>query len=176
MGKIATDLMKTDGSVINPQEIQRAQEKEYLDNLIWCVRHAKKQVPCDDIKGHEECTTRDSMDGDFYVVGILKKEKLLENVIRNYWVPTITCPTPTYDQTLYKYDHRKDDIQFMWVIPDRETCLTLFENKDIVVPQERSLLQFIIDFYDGTLLQKAKRFNGESIYAGNLLQSTLDKI
>lgn len=175
MGQIAVDLQQSDCSTINPQEIQRAQEKEYLDNLIWCVKHAKKQFDCSKIEGHDECVERPSMDGDFFITVILKKEKLLENVLRNYFIPTIACPTPTYDQTLYKYDHKKDDIEFVWVIPDRETCLTLHENKDIVVPGEMHLLQFVLDFYGGKLYRKAKKFNGESKYAGNLLEETILK-
>ena len=91
-------------------------------------------------------------------------------MIRNYFIPTHDCPTPTYDQTIYKYDHHKESIEFLWVIPDKETCLTLYENKDIVVPEERALLQFVLDFYDGTLYRLMKKLNKESKYAGSMLE------
>ena len=175
IGKIATDLQNSDSSTINPQEIQRAQEKEYLDNLIWSVKHARKEVDCSHIESHDKCVDRNALEGDFFIVAILKKEPLLENVLRNYFIPTVDCPTPTYDQTVYRYKSSKSDIEFLWVIPDRETCLTLKENKAIVVPGERSLLQFVLDFYDGTLYRLAKKLNGESKFAGNLLESQLIK-
>lgn len=176
LGKIATDLQKSDSGLINPQEIQRATEKEYLDNLVWCVNHARKQVDCSKIENHDQCKSRSSLDGDFFIAAIIKKESLLDNVIRNYFIPTIACPTPTYDQTVYRYNSAKNDIEFLWVIPDRETALTLKENKNIVVPAEMGLLQFVLDFYDGKLYRRMKEFNGESKYAGNLLESTIERM
>lgn len=173
VGHIASDLQLKTPDSNDPIEIQRATEREYIDNLEWCVKHALKKVDCSSIKGHEECKNRESLDGDFFVASLIKKEKLLQNVIRNYFVPTKTCPTPTYDQTLYRYNHRKEQLEFLWVVPDRDTCETLHENKDIVVPAERELLSFILDFYDGTLLRKCKKFNGESKYAGVLLESMI---
>ena len=171
VGSIASDLLsKHDYSKLNPQEIQRAQEKEYLDNLIWAVKHAQKKVDCSTIKDHDQCKDRASLDGDFFITAILKKEKLLENVLRNYFIPTKVCPTPTYDQTVYKYDSRKEDIEFIWVVPDRETCLTFKENITQIVPEERGLLKFILEFYDGTLYRKAKEFNGEQMILGGSLK------
>lgn len=175
LGSIASDLIsKSDNSNINPQEIQRAQEKEYLDNLAWCVKHALKQVDCSDIKGHDECVKRSALEGDFFVSALLKKEKLLENVLRNYFVASKACPTPSYDQTIYKYNAAKGDIEFIWVVPDRETCLTFKENITKIVPEEQGLLKFILEFYDGTLYKKMKRFNGEEMALGGSLKE--DKI
>ena len=94
VGAIASELKQSDNALINPQEIQKATEKEYLDNLVWAVKHAKKQVPCETAECKEICDKRTSMDGDFYIVGILKKERLLDNVLRNYFIPTLACPTP----------------------------------------------------------------------------------
>ncbi len=110
------------------------------------------------------------MEGNFFIVSILKKEKLMSNVIRNYFVPTKTCPTPTYDQTVYRYDSKKENLEFIWIVPDRETCLTFKENVKQIVPAEQGLLKFILDYYNGTLLQLAKRFNSEVKHAGILLE------
>lgn len=171
IGSIASDLLsKPDTQNLNPQEIQRAQEKEYLDNLAWCVKHARKEVDCSSIKGHDACKDRSPILGDFFIAALLKKEKLLENVLRNYFVPTKACPTPTYDQTLYRYNDAKGDIEFIWVVPDRETCLTFKENVTKIVPEEQGLLQFILQFYDGTLYKKMKKFNGEEMTLGGNLK------
>lgn len=170
VGSIASDLQLKTPDSRDPIEIQRATEHEYLANLEWCIKHALKKVDCYDIKGHGECSKRDALHGDFFVTSLIKKEKLLVNVIRNYFIPTQDCPTPTYDQTLYRYNHKKDQLEFIWVVPDKDTCETFQENKDIIVPAERQLLQFVLDFYDGTLLRKCKKFNKESKYAGALLE------
>jgi len=170
VGSIATELKKSDSSTINPQEIQHAQEKEYLDNLIWAVKHAQKRVDCIDDSCKDICKSREALMGDFYIVGLLKRERLLDNVLRNYFIPTLACPTPYFDQTLYRYKADKDDIEFVWVIPDQETCEVFRENKDKIVPEERSLLQFILDYYDGTLYRLSKKLNGETDRPGVALE------
>lgn len=173
VGAIASDLLSKHNQSLNPQEIQRAQEEEYLRNLEWAVKHATKQTECSTIKGHEGCVSREAMKGSFFVAVLLKKEKLLENVLRNYFIPTKSCPTPTYDQTLYRYDHEKDSIEFLWVIPDTETAAIFRENVNKIVHQERVLLQCILDFDSGRYYRMMKKFNGESDYAGNSLVSNV---
>lgn len=170
IGKISSELLQKVDTPIDPQEIQRAQEKEYLNNLVWCVKHALKEIDCANIENHDQCSAREALKGDFFVVALLKKEKLLENVLRNYFIATKDCPTPTYDQTVYRYNASKGEIEFLWVVPDRETALTLKENKDIVVPEERALLQFVLDFYNGKLLQLCKKLNKETSNPGVALE------
>lgn len=169
VGKIARDLLLKSPDSRDPIEIQRATENEYLANLEWCVNHALKKVDCSAIKGHDGCSIREALIGDFFVSVLLKKEKVLENVLRNYFVASISCPTPHFDQTVYKYDSKKEGVQFLWVIPDQETCLTFKENKHIIVPAERGLLQFILDYYSGHLHRVCKAQNGETMNPGSLL-------
>jgi len=170
VGKIASDLMLKTPDSNDPIEIQRATEQEYLDNLMWCVQHALKKVDCSSIASHDECKNRTALEGDFYVAALLKKEKLLQNVLRNYFIATKSCPTPTFDQTIYKYNSKKEAIEFLWVVPDQETALTLKDNKQIVVPSERGLLQFVLDYYNGNLHRVCKQLNGETMNAGSLLE------
>ena len=113
------------------------------------------------------------MDGDFYIACLLKKEKLLQNVLRNYFVPTLACPTPHFDQTVYKFNANKEDLQFLWVVPDQETCEVFLENKEKIVPEEQALLKYVLEYYDGTLFNMAKKLNGESQFAGSALEKSL---
>lgn len=174
VGSIASELMsKSDAKNLNPQDIQRAQEQEYVNNLIWCIKHAKKEIPCNE-KCAESCLKRSAMEGSFFITTALKKEEKLQNVIRHYHIPTKVCPTPTYDQTLYRYNDAKGELEFVWVIPDRETCLMFKENANKIVPEEQGLLKFVMDFYEGTLYRKMKEFNGEQMVRGGILKD--DKI
>jgi hypothetical protein len=169
VGKIALDLQNSGSGFINPQEIQQATAQEYLDNLMWCVEHALKKIDCSTLDGHDICKDRLAFEGDFYIACLIKKEKLLQNVLRNYFIPTQSCPTPHFDQTVYKYDSKKEHIEYLWTVPDQETCLILAENKNIVVPEEQQLLKYVLDYFDGTLLKLAKKLNGETQFAGSLL-------
>lgn len=173
VGSVASELSQKTPDSLDPIEIQRATEQEYLDNLIWCVKHAQKKLDCSSIEGHQACRDRPAMDGDFYIAALLKKEKLLANVLRNYFVPTLACPTPHFDQTVFKYNAQKEDVEFLWVVPDQETCEIFRENKDKIVPKERGLLRFVLEYYDGTLFNIAKKLNGESHFAGSVLEKSL---
>jgi len=170
VGAISQELQQKTPESINPIEIQRATEKEYLENLIWAVKHAKKQVDCSSLDGHATCKDRVPLEKDFYIAALLKKEKLLENVLRNYFVPTVSCPTPHFDQTVYKYDHKKETINLLWVVPDQETCEIFKENKEKIVPEERALLNYVLNYYNGSLFLLAKELNGEIKQAGCALK------
>lgn len=168
IGKLATEAFQKDSGNINPQEIQRATEKEYLEELKWCVLHAQGKIDCSKKEFHKGCVKDEPFKGDFFIEALIKKEKLLENVIRNYFIPRKTCPTPHYDQTLYRYNSQNDEIEFIWCIPDKDTCEYLYLHRRQV--QEKELLQQIIDFKNGSLMEKCKKFNKESMHAGVLLE------
>ncbi len=97
---------------------------------------------------------------DFYVVVLTKRERLMPNVFRNYFLARLTCPTPDYDQSVYHYKP-PDTIKYLWTIPDKTSC-EIFRDDPLNVPsQERELLNNVLDFYSGDLLRRAKRLNGE---------------
>lgn len=144
VGKLATDLIKQEPATRDPIELQREIYKDYEKNLYESVNRGKKQY-----------TT------DFFVLVLTKKERLLQNVLRNYFFPRGTCPTPEYDQTVYKYYRGDDRLEFLWVIPSKDTCQLFRENALEIADAERELLDFILRFYDGSLLAYAKQLNNE---------------
>lgn len=169
VGKLVSELSLKTPDSLDPIEIQRATEQEYINELIWCVKHALKKETCRDAcPAH--CDERIALHGDFFVEALVKKEKILVNTFRNFFIPRTTCPTPCYDQTVYRYDAQKEEIEFLWVIPDKETCEVFRENKHIIVPEEQALLRNILSFYDGTLFKRAKKYNGEQLIAGVALK------
>jgi len=144
LGKIAGDLLGKQPDSRDPIELEREMHKDYESNIHECIETTKKKIV-----------------GDFYVVVLTKKEKLLPNVIRNYYFGRLTCPTPDYDQTVYRYNATDDYIEFVWVIPSKDTCELLRFNALEVHQSEKELLGYILDFYDGSLLKTAQRLNRE---------------
>lgn len=145
VGKVAIELL---GKADNKHTVidQMQENLTDFDKNIWlCVEHAKK-----------------TYHNDFYVVVETKKERLLENVIRNYFFSRISAPTPIWDQTVYKYHRKKEFLEFLWVIPSKDTCEYLTFNQRDVVESERELLKFVLSYNDGTLLKIAKNMNGEA--------------
>ena len=127
-------------------ELEREMQKEYMKNVLECIDAHKKMF-----------------DSDFYVVVITKREPLMPNVLRNYFMARLSCPTPDYDQSVYKYNRSSQSIDYIWTIPSRETSHHLKENAMYVAHEESDLLNFVLEFADGTLYKLAKKLNGEAI-------------
>lgn len=144
IGKLSSELLKQESPTSSPIELEREMHTEYDKNLMECVDGAKKQY-------HQQ----------FYVVVITKRERLMPNVFRNYFFARESCPTPDWDQAVYRYIKSADTIEFLWVIPSKQTCEYLKENALHVSPEEKGLLRFVLDFADGTLLRFCKKLNGE---------------
>lgn len=117
---------------------------EYDKMICQCIETGKKEFA-----------------GDFYVVVITKKERLMQNVLRNYFLTRESCPTPQYDEAVYKF-HKKDDrIEFLWVVPAKDVCEYIIENALLIPEEERDLLNFVLQFTNGDLDVLAKKLNGE---------------
>jgi hypothetical protein len=144
VGKIASDLMQKAPESRDPVEIERAMQENYIAELISCVEINKKKYV-----------------GNFYVVVLTKNERLMPNVFRNYFLDRSTCPTPNYDQTVYRYNSEAESIEYIWTVPGRPVCQYLYENRIKVHPSERQLLNFVLDYRDGTLKRLCKKLNKE---------------
>lgn len=144
VGKISYDLLQKTPDSLSPIENMREQLTDYEKNLFECVDRYKKTFPF-----------------DFFIIVITKKEPLMPNVLRNYFYARMSCPTPDYDQILYRYKHKEEALDFLWVIPSRDTCHLLKDNALEIHPSERELLDFVLRFSDGSLFKLAKQLNNE---------------
>jgi hypothetical protein len=141
---IAAELANKEPYTRSARELEQEMHKDYVANIITCVEKHKSIFP-----------------HDFYIVVITSKEALMKNVIRNRFLARLSCPTPDYDNTVYKY-HRKDDrIEFLWVVPSMECAEMLHDNVLEVIDDDKPLLKYVLDFYDGTLARLAIKLNKE---------------
>lgn len=136
-------LAKPDGPT-NPQEYQRASQKDYIETLLDTAVQARKK-----------------WEGDFFITVVTKKERLMKNVLRNYFMARHSCPTPDYDQTVYKFRAEDEEIVFLWTIPAQDICYDLLRNALQIPPEERDLLYNIIRFKEGELMKLAQIENKE---------------
>lgn len=146
VGAHAYDLLQKEPETRDPQELRGEMQKydEFRQELEACVEDAKQKYI-----------------GNFYVVVLSKREKLMPNAIRTYVVARQSCPTPQFDQTVYHFDRRTGDIQYLWTVPDQQACLELYYHAHDVPREQHQLRDFVFEFYDGTLLKKAREYNGE---------------
>lgn len=145
VGKVSRDLIieapKLDHS---PHEQMSESLTEYEDNVHDAVEAGKKIY-----------------NNDFYVVVLTKKERIMKNVLRNYFMSRETCPTPDWDQAVYHYHKETEALEFLWVLPSKDVCKMLRLNSLTIDKSERKLLDYVMALDDGSLLRVAKRLNGE---------------
>ena len=144
VGSHSVDLLSKTPETRSPLELEYEMHKDYEQHVIDCCEQNKKVFT-----------------GDFFIVVITKKERILQNVIRNYFLARSSCPTPEWDQAVYRYDAISDSLTFLWVVPSKDTCELFMENRTQITPSELGLLKYVLEFMDGSLMALAKKFNGE---------------
>ena len=138
------ELSKKDPGTHSAEDQMREQLTGYEKNIHECVQsHLGK------------------FEGDFYVICLTKKERLMQLVLRGYFFARESCPTPDYDQSVYKY-HREDArLEFLWVVPKADAVNYMKNNPHLVGTEQYGLLDFVLKFADGSLLRLAKKLNNE---------------
>src|ERR1700679_948424 len=146
VGKVARDLMLQQPieAPVSVIELERQMQSEYMQHLLDCVDAHYNIFP-----------------GDFFIQVITKNEKLLPNVFRNYFAARLSCPTPEYDQTVFKYNRVSGSIDYIWTVPSRDACHYLIEHASEVAQEERQLLNFVIQFKNGELAKICMHLNSE---------------
>jgi hypothetical protein len=146
VGALSVEMLQKEPETRDPIELEREIHKDtYEDNVYIAIESGKKQFT-----------------SPFYVVVLTKRERLMENVLRHYFFSRQSCPTPEWDQTVYRYRSEGEQIDFMWTVPDKNTCEMLRSNQVHVAPSEMWLMKLVMDFYDGTLDKQSRLLNGET--------------
>lgn len=146
IGKISSELLtKQVDDTHSAHEQMQEQLNDWDKNIYECIERCKVDYPV----------------GDFYIIVTTKKERLMGNVLRNYFFGRFSCPTPEWDQVVFKYHRKEERIEFLWVIPCKETCDIMSRFPLEVPKEEHELRDFVLSFEDGTLLKLSKKLNGE---------------
>ena len=126
-------------------DVSNAFSKSYLKSLLQAVEDGKKKVP----------------DQDFYVVMLLKVERLLTKNIHYYPIVRMTCPSTNYDQSVFFYDHKKQTLEFIWTIPDRDTIMRFKLHPETITKEEEALVPYVKNYLSLHYDRLARIRNGE---------------
>lgn len=121
-------------------------KKSYEEEVWDCVDRALKD---------------EAVKGDFYVVVLFKKERVLKNVVRQYFFYRHSCPTPEYDQTVYHVRRKDKKVKYLWTIPDVATCKWMPLRKNELPDDQLKLVSMIEAFESGELDKQVKLINKE---------------
>lgn len=139
---VQTDFIELEREINKGSNSERSYEEE-----VWlCVDRGRKS---------------DRIKGDFYVEVICSQEIALKNVIRRRFLFKQACPTPNYDQAVYKYFRKDDEIEFLWSLPNKMASAWLQAHRFSLPADQLDLLKFVDDFKNGDLEKKCILLNGE---------------
>ena len=77
VGELSSDLLTKESPTRSPYELEQEMHRDYEKHIYDAIAQGKKDY-----------------NGDFFIVVMTKRERLLTNVIRNYFVARQSCPTP----------------------------------------------------------------------------------
>lgn len=158
VGALAREAMKQEAEKVNLIEYGQAVQdpKKYYETLQDSVDKGIKKFP----------------DQDFYIEVVDRFDKMLKNVGVTQFVVCMVCPTPTYDTSVWRYRNDIKDIEYLWTVPDKRICELFKDNFLDIIPDEQPLLEQVLKFTSGELLQMAKKLNGEVEAPGVTLKNT----
>lgn len=148
--EFAQQVLQNDAYDATPIDYERKFHEQYDQELQKCVLDGKQKY-------------QDS----FFVVVLTRKEKLpsLKNVVRRMFFHRKTCPTPQWQQTVYMFHYSSSVLQFLWTIPSQEWCAMLKYRALELDADEKTLLDYVIEYEEGKLLALARKLNDEDEHA-----------
>lgn len=154
IGEYSYELQQKPDEKINPIDLQREVHKgntneDSFENQIRLTVERGEKV----------------YEKDFFVVVLFRKERLkgLQNVLRQQFFHRRSCPTPEFDQTVYKYHKNDTRLEYLWTIPNWQWAHYMQENKFLFPLDQQVLIQLVDDFFTGKLNELCAKLNKEEI-------------
>ena len=119
--------------------------KDYMSNVFMAVERGKKDID----------------DNQFFIVVTLRGEPMVSKALRNQFFFRRSCPTPTFQQTVFRYLRKDDMLEYLWSMPDVETSYFYKHNPTMVLPSKYGILQHVLDYFDGKLDEICLTLNKE---------------
>lgn len=133
VGELSQELLLRPDTKQGVIDTQREMNKQIIPEIEKCIKNHK------------------SWDDPYYIVILTKRERLLVNVIRQYFVARRSLPTPDLDQTVFKYTPKTGDLEYLWTVPDSTTVNMLVWSGMEIPEEQRDLYEFAYLFEHGQL-------------------------
>lgn len=95
---------------------------------------------------------------DFYIYCLLRSDPMLPTSYAAVWGTRRICPTPSFDQVLFKYMKKIKALYIMWSIPNVKSCVRYMNIpiKELRTAEREQYEKWVIPFYNGELEKLAK--------------------
>jgi hypothetical protein len=157
---VSDEVKKTYGQKLNehwakPQEMEddvreygRVMGRDIMKNVHDTAFQATK---CDVYKNK-----------DFYVVLMTKTERM-GGVPRTFVMARQSCPSAVYEQSVWKYHHLSQSLEYLWTIPDRFLYWDIVREPEKYLKDKEyaGLAKFVLLMESGELMDWIIKENGE---------------
>lgn len=94
---------------------------------------------------------------DFYIVAVwsFSRDFKYGEVPEDFFFVRRSCPTPGYNQNVFKYHHQTGSIEFLWSIPKKHKYYELWANRARYIndPVLKSRTAFVVSMETGKLME-----------------------
>jgi hypothetical protein len=156
IGELASTLKEFNAETIADRGTEQEAYQDFMPTLWDTINKSKASYP----------------EKDIFVEIYLEMRPSLKTRIKHFRSRT-TCPKPQFCQMVFQYKYISGDLILLWSLPQEWQCKEIKDNALVIDPAFRDLRDFVIDFYDGTLLTKVKEINKDAILKQNIIL-TLD--
>jgi hypothetical protein len=101
-----------------------------------------------------------------FVEAFTRKDKLMVRALVTEFFTRSSCPTPSFNQAVYRYDVKNGRLEFAWQLPSNKRCLHYLANPFSLDEGERLIIGYVHDLKSGALEQLAINLNNEEYQAG----------
>jgi hypothetical protein len=138
VGTEAVKLASAGDDRIEAREIQGEADKEYFSEVEECT----KRAPAKD------------WTQPYCIVVQVTKPGYLINVIRRRFFARQTLPEPQPDQTVWRYDPKTSDLEFLWALPDLPTINEISAARHMLSSEEQMLGEMVVDYLERKLFMR----------------------
>jgi len=96
----------------------------------------------------------------YYIIIFGTSEVASHHINRIKIIVRQTLPLPEWKQTVFSYDNRKNELNYLWSLPNKETSNLMLLNPDGF---DKDLINYIREFLDGSLEKFAIEENEKTV-------------
>lgn len=156
IGELSSNLKEFNAESVESLGTEKRAYKDFLPTLWETIYKSKETIKNKDI----------------FIEVYLEKRDALKTRIKHFRSRT-TCPRPQFCQMVFQYKYKSEELLLLWSLPQEWQCKDIRDNAITIDPQFKDLKNFVIDFYDGTLLNQMRELNKDAILKQNIVL-TLD--
>ena len=135
VGKIITDLKAQydEKDFADVSEIGKELTKDLWSTIWEHVLQKKEELQC------------------VFFVMLTKQRDPITGLGKTFLTTHIACPTPHFFQSMWRFNPKRDELQYLWSLPGPQRCVDMYNERAYVPMEEWQMMGYAIKFLDGDL-------------------------